>query len=131
MAKISFRGLEDIDSMIAMEGRRMQRNALRALKAGAEVAASEFEKRIPVGPHSEHLKDSIAITEGKYTRMDGYRVFVGPEGYRGKDGEPFPKIGYILEYGSSELKPKPWMRPSMNAKQKDIVEAIKKELYKD
>jgi hypothetical protein len=38
----------------------------------------------------------------KYTAADGFTSEVGPQGKNPKTGEPYAKIGNILEYGRSE-----------------------------
>lgn len=134
MAKISFDGVPEIEAMLLKERDRVKRNGKAALMAGAKVAQEALKAAAPVSPRHDHdgnrLRDSIAIGEIKRSAMNGMSVDVGPDGYR-SDGEPYAKVGFIVEYGTSKRKARPWMRPAMKKAEKEIASAMIEELMKD
>ena len=134
MAKISFDGMPEIEKILLKEQERVQRNGEAALMAGAKVAQEALMAAVPVSQRSDHnghhLRESIIIGEIKKSTMEGMSVEVGPDGYR-PDGEPYAKVGFILEYGTSKHRAQPWMRPSMKKATKAIQDAMIEELMKD
>ena len=57
-----------------------------------------------------------------YSAGDGYYVEVAPEGK--SHGEPLAKIGNILEYGRSNMAPRPWFYPTAARAQEEVKAAM-------
>lgn len=134
MARIDFGSMDALIDRIGRESERFQRNALAAVTAGGEMAADCMRTAIPIGDdghgHSGHLQGSITVRPSNGGRISGYSCEIGPEGTR-DDGEPYAKIGNILEYGTSSMAARPWMRTAMQQNEAAIVAEMKEVLMRD
>jgi HK97 gp10 family phage protein len=108
--------------------RTAQGRALReAAKQGAEVIVQEAKRRAPVDTGT--LRDSIRSKFVK-RRSDSVTVEIGPgpKGY----------YGYFLEFGTSKMAARPFLRPAMDEcnqraaeeTQHTMVEAVLEEVAK-
>lgn len=136
MAKLKVTGIDELAKQLNNEMRRLERNGESAVLAGAAIAREAMQKSAPIraeaanSGHKGHLKDHIKI--GKVSRAFGgeFSVDVYPDGKR-DDGQRYAEVGFVLEYGRSNMPARPWMRPTMELKNEDIINAMREELFKD
>ncbi len=103
---------------------------MMAVKAGGDVLAARLREAAPELQEDRHgvtrgaLRKSIKAGKPDYNAADGYHSEVAPVG---KDhGEPLAKIGNILEYGRSNMSPRPWFNTTIEHAANEVVEAMQK-----
>ena len=105
----------------------------RAVKAGGQALAKRLKEAAP--ERSGGLKKSIKATKVEYNAADGYHCNVGPQG-KDSHGEPYAKIGNILEYGRSArsvdpgrditgMEKKAWFVPTVKSAEGEVVQAMR------
>ena len=105
----------------------------KAVKAGGQALAKKLREAAP--ERSGGLKKSIKASKVEYNAADGFHCNVGPEG-KDAHGEPYAKIGNILEYGRSaqkrdpgrdvtEMKKKAWFVPTVKSAENEVVQAMR------
>lgn len=92
-----------------------------AVKAGAQLLAEKLSAAAPV--RTGALQGSIKAGKVEYNAGDGYHSQVGPVGTN--HGENLAKIGNILEYGRSNMEPRPWFNPTVAEAEGEVLEAMK------
>lgn len=107
-------GVKELEQNLKRISREVQQNLMTyALVAGAEVVREGAKRLAPVG-------ETGALAEGFRTEVD-----TGEEKGTVKMG---PRIktfyGYFLELGTSKMSPKPFMRPAVESKSQEALEAI-------
>ena len=124
MASFNFTGLDDIISTLGSMASDIDEKGPTAAMAGGRAAVAEMEKRVPV--RTGGLKGHISIKGPFHTVADGYYVDVYPTGTmkNGKKRERYETVGYVLEYGRSNMAARPWMRPAMEEGADAISEAM-------
>lgn len=130
MATFAHKGLMEAIDELKLEGDRIERNGDAALSAAADVAVSALQKTVPVR-HGD-LKASIGYANIKKDG-DGKYVDVLPQGMKKQTGKSqrFATIGFVLEYGRSNMPAQPWMEPAMEREAGAIYDALESELMKD
>ena len=104
----------------------------KAVQAGGKALAKRLTDAAPV--KTGGLQKSIKAGKVDYNAADGYHCSVGPTG-KNERGEPYAKIGNILEYGRSaqtrdpgrdisEMSPKPWFNPTCARAENEVVQAM-------
>ena len=113
MASFNFQGADELLKEFERMGADLSERGPAMAMAGGRAAVAEMEKRVPV--RTGGLKGHIAIKGPFHTTMDGYYVDVFPDGTKknGRKRERYAAIGYILEYGRSNMAARPWMRPAV------------------
>lgn len=106
-----------------------------AVHAGAEVAVQLMRETVHVSDrHSEHLRDHIKIGREGHDAASGYYCEIYPDGIRSGGGKAagrrYATIGYVLEYGRSNMAARPWMRPALAQGEGKIREAMEDVLKK-
>lgn len=102
----------------------------RAVAAGGKVLADKLKAAAPVyaGPHRDvkpgALRDSVKAGKVDYNAADGYHADVGPVG--SDHGEPLAKIGNILEYGRSDMRPRPWFNATVAGAETEVKAAMQR-----
>lgn len=121
-----------------------------ALRRGAIVIRNEAKLRVPVD--SGELRDSLTVTRGK-PPLDGkgerYLVRAGGISMRqyvknkfnirkgratqvsakSYEVEDMPAVyGRFLEYGTSKMPARPWMRPAFASKASEAIRTIEREM---
>lgn len=102
----------------------------KAVKAGGKLLAEKLAKSAPVysGTHKDvkpgALRDSIKAGKVSYNAGDGYYCEVAPTG-KDPRGEPYAKIGNILEYGRSNMAPRAWFNPTVAAATDEVTDIMK------
>jgi HK97 gp10 family phage protein len=123
----------------------------RALRTGARVIVKEAKQRVPVG--SGYLRDSLGVFRAKFDGK-GERVTVRPGGFgmrqyvknraniragratqssaKSYEIEDLPGVyGRFLEYGTSKMAARPWMRPAFAASAQAAIKAARVKLLRD
>ena len=91
----------------------------KAVKAGGKALAGYLSEAAPVDTGA--LRDSIKAGKVEYNTGDGYHCEVKPVGEN--HGEPLAKIGNILEYGRSNMPPRPWFNPTVDRAGGEVIQA--------
>jgi HK97 gp10 family phage protein len=99
-----------------------------AVKAGGKVLAEALSKAAPV--RTGGLAGSIKAGSVSYNAGDGYTCEVAPKGNHPKTGEPFAKIGNILEYGRTNMPARAWFNPTVAGAAPEVIAAMKAEIDK-
>jgi HK97 gp10 family phage protein len=121
-----------------------------ALRKGALVIRDEARRRVPVD--TGELRDALQVVRGKYAgNGEKAIVRVGDKFYRSYvknrrniqmgratqvsakqyELEEMPAIyGRFLEYGTSKMSPKPWLRPAFAAKASEAIRTVETELVR-
>lgn len=128
MASFNVFGMDEVLKAFAQEAERMERNGPAAAQAGAEAAIAAMEKTVPV--RTGGLKGHIAAKGPFHDSVDGHYCDVFPTG-KNKQGERYETIGYVLEYGRSNMPARPWMRTAVETGGDAIGEAMAEALMKD
>lgn len=104
---------------------------LQAVTADATSAAARYSTGL--------LEKNLVITRGKKpSGSNGERFLVRVRAKRyqerkdGDTGKPVTtrKTASLLEYGSSQQQPEPWLRPAFEAKKQEALGAVETELKK-
>ena len=113
MASIDFQGADELLQEIERLGEDLSQKGPAMAMAGGKAARAEMEKRAPV--RTGGLKGHIAVKGPYHTTAAGYYVDVGLDGTKknGRKRERYATVGYVLEYGRSNMAARPWMRPAI------------------
>lgn len=100
-----------------------------AVKAGGKVLAEALRDAAPEDTGA--LKKSIKASKVAFSAADGHYSEVGPgKAKHPKTGESLAKIGNILEYGRSNMKPRPWFNPAVKRAEPAVLAAMQAEIKK-
>ena len=100
-----------------------------AVKAGGKVLAEALRDAAPEDTGA--LKKSIKASKVAFSTADRHYSEVGPgKAKHPKTGESLAKIGNILEYGRSNMKPRPWFNPAVKRAEPAVLAAMKAEIKK-
>ena len=121
MARLTFSGIdaeiEKFSRMAKSAGPAME----KAVQAGGKLLAQRLSEAAPVDTGA--LSRSVKAGKPDYNAGDGYYCEVRPEGK--SHGEPLAKIGNILEYGRSNMSPRPWFHPAVARAQEEVKAAMR------
>lgn len=109
MANVTFEGLEDLQRRLADFSDRTIVEKM-ALETAGEHLRKEIQKSVPVKTGA--LK--AAITKGE---VQNGKIFIGPS----QQGPAFR--AHFVEYGTSKMSAKPFMRPTFE-REKGRIESI-------
>lgn len=121
MATFDVVGIDEAIKQLDLKADEMQKLAPQAVMAGGQVAAEAMRATVPV--RTGQLSGGITIKGPYHNLADGHYVDVFPDGIR-KDGERNATVGYVLEYGRSNMPPQPWMRPATESSADAINDAM-------
>lgn len=114
---VEFKGFDELSAKLKALGNAISEDILEAaVKAGARIARDEAERRAPRSTRvKEHMADNIVVTT---VEKSGVHCAVKIE--------PRPKFFYwrFLEYGTSKMDAKSFLRPAVDEKRDDIVAEI-------
>lgn len=124
MASFNCTGLDEAIRELKRMGDDVSKKGPAAAVAGGKAAIAEMEKRVPV--RTGGLKGHIGMKGPFHTTADGYYVDVMPTGKKknGKKTERYETVGYVLEYGRSNMEARPWMRPAIEEGEDAIASAM-------
>ena len=92
----------------------------KAVKAGGCLLAERLADAAPY--RTGALSKSIKAGKVDYNAGDGYHCEVKPVGTN--HGESLAKIGNILEYGRSNMAPRPWFNPTVENARGEVTQAM-------
>lgn len=92
----------------------------KAVKAGGKLLAQRLGEAAPVDTGT--LAGSLKAGTVRYNASDGWHCEVKPEGEN--HGENLAKIGNILEYGRSNMDPRPWFNPTLESSEGEVKAAM-------
>ncbi len=122
MATMDVTGMDAVLRKLEQAGGKSLEDACRkAVQAGAKVLAERLSEAAPVDTGA--LRKSIKAGKIEWNPGDGYYCRVEPTGKH--HGEPLAKIGNILEYGRSNMAPRPWFHPTVARAQEDVKAAMR------
>lgn len=85
----------------------------QALRAGAKPIIDEAKRLVPV--RTGQLRDSLTVVIERRRKEDDERLAV--IGFK----KPVSRIAHLIEFGTSKMAAKPFMRPAMDAKAGDAL----------
>ena len=124
MASLTCTGIDQIRVQFEKLAKGSDAACQKAVKAGAQALAGELAMNAPY--RTGALARSIRPSAVKYDAGDGWVSEVKPVGEN--HGENLAKIGNILEYGRSNMAPRPWFNPTIQ-QSKGMVESVMKEAF--
>lgn len=113
-------GLKELQDSLNRLPDQLRENALKnASAAAARVIRDEAKRRVKV--NTGQLRDSIVVSrtfkeKGRKVRLRG-AVVLGIQGAA-------RYYAHLVEFGSSRLQPRPFMRPAMEAKAREALDAM-------
>jgi len=129
-SSVRVEGLKELDEALGKLPRATGKNVLRriAIRSLAPVlsAAKDF---VPVD--EGHLKDSLKITTRLSRRQRSINAREVAEGkasvqlYAGASALPH---AHLVEFGTVNMPPQPFLRPAWDANKEDVLQLIKDEL---
>ena len=128
MASFNIQGINEMIDVMKLEAERVDRNGPEAAMAGARAAIEAMEATVPV--RTGGLKGHIKAKGPLYNSIDGHHADVYPTG-KDKHGERYETIGFVQEYGRSNMPAQPWMRPAVETKGEAIGAAVADALMRD
>lgn len=117
-----FSGIEEEIARFEQMGVDADEAIEAAVTAGSKALAEELKQAAPV--HTGKLSKSIRASKVAYDPGNGFYCTVRPEG-KDRHGEPYAKIGNILEYGRSNMPPRPWFEPAKAAAESRVIELMR------
>lgn len=139
MVSVKVQGLSELAQALKDLPERIGRNVLRgATSAGAAVIRKEAKALAPVytGPMSAGHPPPGSLKRGIYQSQQrqlsslvqqtfhvGVRTGKGMKNKAGQSVDPY--YWRFVEFGTSKMSPKPFMRPAFEAKKTAAVEAIR------
>lgn len=128
MASFNVTGMDDLIRQMDLKAEEIKRLGPTAAKAGGEAALEAMKKTVPKGKGKTHELESSLKIDGPYHNVSaGYYCDVHPDGKRAS-GERNATVGYVLEYGRSNMAARPWMRTAVEMFEADIQDAMAKVL---
>ncbi|MEA4928586.1 MAG: HK97-gp10 family putative phage morphogenesis protein [Candidatus Limiplasma sp.] len=128
MARMFTQGLDEAIAAAELEADRIERNGDDAIRVGAAVAVGYLRKEAP--ERTGGLRQSIQAMEIKIDANSDRYSDILPDGYN-KYGERYATIGFVLEYGRSNMPPNPWMRRAVQKGEKPVGNAMLDVLRRD
>ncbi len=111
--KIKIEGLDELDKAIRKLPQNIQKRVLKgALRAGGRVIVKDAKQRVPVD--SGTLKKSIVVVTGR--SKEGALMFVTTK------SSAF--YSHLIEFGTSKMRPQPFLRPAFDNTQEEVIQAI-------
>lgn len=144
MASFNVAGFEDVEKMLLKESETVEQVVPEMLKTGAavlvEAQTAEIKRATRSGRSRGTLANSIKATDVKKRDSSRY-IEVYPHGNQPhgtpskgkKDKVSNAQVGFILEYGRSNMPARPWMStanekgaPAANAAMREVWEGRQK-----
>ena len=130
MAKITFKSGDDYMRRLQKLADRSEAIIKKAVYEGAHIVADEIRENLEtrLAGSSESTGDlaaSLFITPIARDEDGVINAKIGFDGYDSK-GVPNQLKARVLESGSSTVQKRPFVRPAINAKRKDVLAAMDK-----
>jgi len=125
MADIEIKGIDELLKNLRKLPERVQnRVVVGAIRASAKPLISEARARVPV--NTGNLKKSIGVTKRRSKNKNIIHFSVSPR----KGGKYNGFYGHFLEFGTSKMSARPFLRPAFEAKGEETIEAAKQYMAK-
>lgn len=128
MAAFNLQGIDEMMKALELEAERVERNGPEAAMAGGKAAIQAMEGTVPV--RTGGLKGHIQAKGPFHDAVNGHYCDVYPTG-KDKRGQRYETIGFVQEYGRSDMPAQPWMRPAVEANADAIGQAMADVLMRD
>lgn len=133
MAQFEISGMDELGKLIEKLGADVQPKCERAVQAGAKVLLAVMEKTVPV--RTGGLKGHIKISDLRHDPANGYYCDIYPDGIKPGKGKSenrrYATIGFVLEYGRSNMRARPWMRTALEQCGDEVQRIMADEMLKD
>ena len=127
MARMTSKGIEDELKRLSRLGENINPASKKAVKAGAAVLVAALKDSAP--RKTGGLSASIKALPPTYKADEGHVCVVLPDG-DSPTGEPYAKIGNILEYGWSDgTRHYPWFYGTVAEAESDAKDAAAAAAY--
>jgi hypothetical protein len=121
MASLDFNGLDAQMQRLSRLGKSIEPAAKKGIKAGAKVIVAALKEAAP--RETGGLAESVKAKAPKAVPTGGWSSKILPDG-ESPSGEPYAKIGNILEYGWSDgSRHYPWFYGTVAAAEGDAKAA--------
>ena len=121
-------GLDEMLDKLQLEEDRITRNGPAAVKAGADLLCKKMQERAP--KRTAQLSQHIKVKGPTYDSIDGHMCMIFPTGKDAR-GERYETIGYVQEYGRSNMPAQPFMRVTIDDCAPEANDAIVSVLLRD
>lgn len=139
MARASFKMPEDFLLKVSKLNEKTDDILPKVLEAGGEVMAKKVKSnlssviakntKLPSRSTGE-LIGALGVSPALIDRNGNYNVKVGFSEPR-SDGDSNAKIANILEYGKSNQRAKPFLKPAKSSGKKECIDAMKGKLEEE
>jgi HK97 gp10 family phage protein len=118
MADVKLIGVQEVMEALAELPEEVQKEVLDGILEEAAVMLEQEAKRL--APYrTGKLRDSIEARKMKPRRGEYARYAIGPKGVR--------YAGFV-EFGTAHAPPKPYMRPTHDAKKAEVIRDAREEI---
>lgn len=118
-SKVKIEGLEELQRKLGRLPDAVSNPVLReAVADGAEIVRAEAETRAPVGPTGRLKRGMTTLVSAGTPEVAQARV--------GPSADAF--YGMWVEKGTKKMAAQPFLRPALDSKRKQVVEAVKAKL---
>jgi HK97 gp10 family phage protein len=130
MAKMTIRGMDELELKLSQLGKMSTDIAKDVVMAGAQPVADEIRKGLQANlAGSKYSKgdllDSLGIAPPGVDNQGNVNTKIGFDGYD-SNGVANQLKARVMESGSSKQKKKPFVRPAVNRSKKRAEEAMQK-----
>lgn len=122
--KFDIRGAKEMDALLKQLGPQVAaRVSDQALRAGAQLIVDEAKRLVAV--RSGQLRDSIIAQKDKRPNQDQRTILIGFD--KDAPGSPSNRA-HLVEFGSSKMAARPFMRPALDSQAGNALDAMGKVL---
>jgi HK97 gp10 family phage protein len=119
--KVEVKGLKQTaEALRQLPFRMMKRTVIAGTITSGKVVLDELKRRVP--RKTGRLAKSLTMTRPR-TRRGNVTIQVGPSKYG--------FYGRFLEFGTSKISARPWMRPAFDASVRDAIDAFAERAKRD
>lgn len=114
------KGLEDLISKLNSLPEKLEKKVLRAaIRKGANIIRDKARAYVPVD--TGELRKSITVSGAKY-RKGTIALSIKPRKNKKRGISVF--YGKFIEYGTSKMAAKPFMRPAYDEAEKEVLDVV-------
>ena len=135
MARITFKAGDDYMLRLLKTANRSEAIMKEAIHEGAHILTDEIranlEKNLAGSTQSTGaLAESLGITKIQKDETGFWNAKIGFDGYDEK-GVPNQLKARVMESGSSTVRKRPFVRPAVNAKRKEVEAAMERVIMEE
>lgn len=114
------KGLEDLIAKLNALPAKLEKKVIRAaVRKGANIIRDKARSYVPVD--TGDLKKSITVSGAKY-KKGTIALAIKPRNNKKKGVTVF--YGRFIEYGTSKMAAKPYMRPAYDEAEKEVLDTV-------